>query len=147
MSLKAEDNTRTIINRHRKVVASESINHIISTDDERPTTYSAIQKVTSLKAAEHWRNLLLREISRSITRIQSRNVGSDHQVKTLNDSINELVREKNHWDNKIRQLGGRVTDRASNMTSISTLPGVLIDNQGRAIPVSGASSSASFHYK
>ena len=141
------DQTKTLIRQFRERTAAESGENAISGDTERPTTHAAIQKVTSLKVAEQWRNILLREISRSITRIQSRNVGSDHQIKTLNDSINDLVREKNHWDNRIRQLGGKVTDRRSNLTSIATLPGVLIDNSGRPISASGTSSSAAFHYK
>ncbi|KGG51600.1 O-acyltransferase [Mitosporidium daphniae] len=147
MNMGGLDQTKALIKQFRERTAAESVDHMISNNDERPTTYAAIQKVTSLRAAEHWRNILLREVSRSITRIQSRNVGSDHQIKTLNDSINNLVREKNHWDNRIRQLGGKVTDRRSNLTSVSTLPGVLIDNTGKPIPVSGPSSSAAFHYK
>ena len=105
------DQTKELIRQFRVKRAAETAEHLIGKDEERPTTLSAIQKITSLKLAEHWRNVLLREIMRSITKIQSRSIGSDHQIKMLNDSINQMVREKNHWDNRIRQLGGQVSKR------------------------------------
>lgn len=31
---------------------------------------------------------------------------SDYQVRDLNDYINKMMREKHHWEKRIRQLGG-----------------------------------------
>lgn len=33
---------------------------------------------------------------------------SDYQVRDLNDEINKLLREKSHWERRIRQLGGAI---------------------------------------
>ena len=30
----------------------------------------------------------------------------DYQVRDLNDEINKLLREKGHWEARIRELGG-----------------------------------------
>jgi hypothetical protein len=31
---------------------------------------------------------------------------SDYQIRDLNDEINKLMREKSHWDDQIKKLGG-----------------------------------------
>ena len=30
----------------------------------------------------------------------------EYRIRELNDEINKLMREKSHWENRIRELGG-----------------------------------------
>ncbi|CAG8785151.1 12953_t:CDS:2, partial [Racocetra fulgida] len=59
----------------------------------------------SLKDAEKWRQQIIREISRKVSKIQDAGL-SDYQIRDLNDEINKLMREKGHWEDQIKKLGG-----------------------------------------
>jgi pre-mRNA-splicing factor ISY1 len=59
----------------------------------------------NLKDAEKWRQQIIREISRKVSKIQDAGL-SDYQVRDLNDEINKLMREKGHWEDQIKKLGG-----------------------------------------
>lgn len=59
----------------------------------------------SLSEAEKWRLEILREISKSISEIQNAGLG-EHRIRDMNDSINKLLREKHHWQKRIKELGG-----------------------------------------
>ena len=39
-------------------------------------------------------------------KIQNAGLG-EHAIRDLNDSINKLLREKYHWNRRIRELGGK----------------------------------------
>ena len=58
-----------------------------------------------LTEAERWRLDVVRETSRSIGEIQNAGLG-EHRVRDLNDQINKLLREKYHWQKRIKELGG-----------------------------------------
>ncbi|KAK9836708.1 hypothetical protein WJX74_006476 [Apatococcus lobatus] len=55
--------------------------------------------------ADRWRQQILREIGRKVMEIQNAGLG-EHRIRDLNDVINKLVREKGHWERRIRELGG-----------------------------------------
>lgn len=94
---------------------------IVPRGKERPTS---VMSVTSLKEAEHWRQVLFRDISQKITRIQNRNYRcpfgllltwiltlanlSPFQVRQLNDEINQLIQEKGRWEFRVKSLGGKI---------------------------------------
>ncbi|CAG8447027.1 11637_t:CDS:2 [Cetraspora pellucida] len=59
----------------------------------------------NLKDAEKWRQQIIREISRKVSKIQDAGL-SDYQIRDLNDEINKLMREKGHWEDQIKKLGG-----------------------------------------
>jgi len=61
--------------------------------------------VNTLQDAEYWRTDLLKEISKSVMQIQNETLG-EHKIRDLNDRINKLFREKWHWNNRIKELGG-----------------------------------------
>src|SRR5271155_4242093 len=61
--------------------------------------------VDSIPVCEKWRGLILKEISRKVTRIQDESL-SDSQVRDLNDEINKAMKEKWNWERRIRELGG-----------------------------------------
>ena len=48
----------------------------------------------------------IRDISKSVTAIQNAGLG-EFRIRDLNDHINKLLREKKHWENRIRELGGK----------------------------------------
>mmetsp|Transcript_6890 Transcript_6890/g.9862 ORF Transcript_6890/g.9862 Transcript_6890/m.9862 type:complete len:254 (+) Transcript_6890:137-898(+) len=58
-----------------------------------------------LNDAEFWRRQILRQITGGIGKIQ--NPGLDeHTVRDINDDINKRLREKYHWNKRIKELGG-----------------------------------------
>jgi len=58
-----------------------------------------------LEDAERYRRQILREIADLISKIQNPGLG-EHLLRDTNDEINRKLREKHHWNNRIRQLGG-----------------------------------------
>lgn len=58
-----------------------------------------------LGEAEKWRIDVIREISRNIGEIQNAGLG-EHRIRDINDTINKLLREKYHWQKRIKELGG-----------------------------------------
>jgi pre-mRNA-splicing factor ISY1 len=55
--------------------------------------------------AEFWRKQIIQEISKGVADIQNEGM-QEHQVRDLNDRINKLLREKFHWNKRIKELGG-----------------------------------------
>lgn len=62
--------------------------------------------------AEKWRLQVLSDIRRLAEEIQNPGLDDD-RVRELNDSINKLLRERGHWERRIRYLGGRDYGRRS----------------------------------
>ncbi|KAF7259928.1 hypothetical protein EG68_02777 [Paragonimus skrjabini miyazakii] len=73
---------------------------------------------TSLKDALYYRRQIIHDVSRKIAQIQNRlkaifiilllftaSLG-EYKLRDLNDDINKLVREKAHWEDHIKTLGG-----------------------------------------
>ena len=58
-----------------------------------------------LHDAEKFREDIIREIGEGIRKIQNAGMG-EHAIRDLNDQINKLMREKWHWNNRIKELGG-----------------------------------------
>ena len=58
-----------------------------------------------LHDCEKWRRQIVREISAGIMKIQNPGLG-EHAIRDLNDQINKLMREKWHWNRRIKELGG-----------------------------------------
>lgn len=58
-----------------------------------------------LPEAEKWRGDIVKQISRKISEIQNSGM-PEHRIRSLNDEINKLIREKGHWERRIRELGG-----------------------------------------
>jgi len=60
----------------------------------------------NLSEAERWRGQVIREISKNVTAIQNAGLG-EFRIRDLNDHINKLLREKRHWETRIKELGGK----------------------------------------
>ena len=63
------------------------------------------QECESLPEAEKWRRELVRDITRKIASIHNASLG-EHRIRELNDEINKMMRQKHHWEMRIRELGG-----------------------------------------
>lgn len=74
--------------------------------------------------AERWRGQVIREISKNVTAIQNAGLG-EFRIRDLNDHINKLLREKKHWENRIRELGGK---------SYSSKGARMLDREGKEVP-------------
>jgi len=59
-----------------------------------------------LADAEHFRRQIIREISTGVNKIQNVGMG-EHAIRDLNDNINKLIREKWHWNRRIKELNGK----------------------------------------
>ena len=57
------------------------------------------------KKAEFWRRQVIGEISKKVAQIQNAGLG-EYRIRALNDEINKLLREKGHWEDRIKELGG-----------------------------------------
>ncbi|NXI11936.1 ISY1 factor, partial [Irena cyanogastra] len=58
-----------------------------------------------LPKAEKWRRQKIGEISKKGAQIQNAGLG-EFRIQDLNDEINKLLREKGHWEYRIKELGG-----------------------------------------
>jgi pre-mRNA-splicing factor ISY1 len=77
-----------------------------------------------LPEAEKWRNQIIREIAKKVSQIQNAGLG-EFKLRDLNDEINKCLREKGHWERRIRQLGG--PDYAKHGPR-------MLDNEGKEVP-------------
>jgi pre-mRNA-splicing factor ISY1 len=60
---------------------------------------------TTITEAEIWRGNIVREIIKKVSDIQNGSLG-EYRIRELNDRINELLREKAIWEERVSQLGG-----------------------------------------
>ena len=78
---------------------------------------------SSAAACEKWRNQVLKEVTRRISRISDASL-TDFQVRDLNDEINKLQKEKHMWEVQLKNLGG---------TNYIRFQGNATDAEGRVI--------------
>lgn len=62
-------------------------------------------EVGTVRECEQWRTELIRETAQKIKEIQNAALG-EHRIRDLNDEINKNLREKNYWEEQIKNLGG-----------------------------------------
>ncbi|XP_057703043.1 pre-mRNA-splicing factor ISY1 homolog [Corythoichthys intestinalis] len=79
---------------------------------------------SDLPKAEKWRRQIISEVSKKVAQIQNAGLG-EFRIRDLNDEINKLLREKRHWEYRIRELGGANYRRFG--------PRIL-DHEGREVP-------------
>uniref|UniRef100_A0A7S2YFP1 Pre-mRNA-splicing factor ISY1 n=1 Tax=Entomoneis paludosa TaxID=265537 RepID=A0A7S2YFP1_9STRA len=70
--------------------------------NKRPHLASECQHLAD---AERFRGQIIREITNGIAKIQNPAL-PEHEIRDLNDEINRKMREKWHWNRRIRELGG-----------------------------------------
>ncbi|CAG8574396.1 6807_t:CDS:2 [Paraglomus occultum] len=95
-----KEKAQSILYRFREAQAAEL--GLIRQKERRPYLAS---ECNNRQEAEKWRQQIVREISRKVSKIQDAGL-SDYQIRDLNDEINKLMREKGHWEDQIKKLGG-----------------------------------------
>lgn len=90
-------------------------------EERRPFLASSCYDI---KQAEKWRRQIISEISRKVAQIQNAGLG-EHRIRDLNDEINKLLREKGHWEDRIKELGG---------TDYSKIGPKILDTEGKEVP-------------
>uniref|UniRef100_A0A8C9P9C0 Pre-mRNA-splicing factor ISY1 homolog n=1 Tax=Spermophilus dauricus TaxID=99837 RepID=A0A8C9P9C0_SPEDA len=88
---------RTALARFRQAQLEEG-----KVKERRPFLAS---ECTELPKAEKWRRQIIGEISKKVAQIQNAGLG-EFRIRDLNDEINKLLREKGHWEVRIKELGG-----------------------------------------
>ncbi|EFA10422.1 pre-mRNA-splicing factor ISY1 homolog [Tribolium castaneum] len=78
----------------------------------------------SLYACEKWRMQIIREIAKKVAQIQNAGLG-EFRIRDLNDEINKLLREKRHWEDQIKDLGGPDYQRTGPR---------MLDHEGKEVP-------------
>ena len=92
-----EEKAQSMLNRYLQMKKGDA-----GVPEKRPYLASL---ENDLGKAEKWRFQILKEISKKVQEIQVDTL-PEYQLRELNDLINKLVREKNHWQRRIIELGG-----------------------------------------
>ncbi|KAI5607593.1 pre-mRNA-splicing factor ISY1-like, partial [Silurus asotus] len=77
-----------------------------------------------LPKAEKWRRQIISEISKKVAQIQNAGLG-EFKIRDLNDEINKLLREKGHWEYRIKELGG---------PDYARIGPKMLDHEGKEVP-------------
>ncbi|XP_064012393.1 pre-mRNA-splicing factor ISY1 homolog [Pogoniulus pusillus] len=77
-----------------------------------------------LPKAEKWRRQIIGEISKKVAQIQNAGLG-EFRIRDLNDEINKLLREKGHWEFRIKELGG---------PDYARIGPKMLDHEGKEVP-------------
>ncbi|KAI3369584.1 hypothetical protein L3Q82_024491, partial [Scortum barcoo] len=93
----------------------------VSLQERRPFLAS---ECSELPKAEKWRRQIISEISKKVAQIQNAGLG-EFRIRDLNDEINKLLREKGHWEVRIKELGGPDYARVGPK---------MLDHEGKEVP-------------
>ncbi|KAM4899179.1 pre-mRNA-splicing factor ISY1 homolog [Sylvia borin] len=77
-----------------------------------------------LPKAEKWRRQITGEIAKKVAQIQNAGLG-EFRIRDLNDEINKLLREKGHWEYRIKELGG---------PDYAKIGLKMLDHEGKEVP-------------
>merc|ERR1719225_375348 len=111
----------TALARWRKAKEEEEGGMSFKMKAKRPYLAS---ECDSVQLCETYRQQIIRDISESVTAIQNAGLG-EFRIRDLNDHINKLLREKKHWENRLRELGGK---------SYSSKGAKMLDREGKEVP-------------
>jgi pre-mRNA-splicing factor ISY1 len=117
---KNEEEAHAMLNRW--VAMKKDLNS--RTKDKRP---SLSTECNNLQECGRWREQVVKEITKRVTHIQNASLG-EYKIREINDEINKLFREKGHWENRIKELGGPDYKKLAPRT---------IDANGYELPGSG----------
>lgn len=95
-----EEKAQSLLNKW--VTMKKEFKDGASSTDRRPFLATECDNLTD---AERWRRQIIKEISKKVSEIQNAGLG-EHRIRDINDHINKLIREKAHWQRRIRDLGG-----------------------------------------
>lgn len=101
----------------------------------RPRSTADVQ---DLRTAEHWRNLVQKDVMISISRIQNASLG-EFAIRDLNDEINRLIGLRKRWDQRVIELGG--VDSRALSASIENIHGAELRVGGAGYKYFGAAKN------
>uniref|UniRef100_A0A8C7EV50 Pre-mRNA-splicing factor ISY1 homolog n=1 Tax=Neovison vison TaxID=452646 RepID=A0A8C7EV50_NEOVI len=104
---------RTALARFRQAQLEEG-----KVKERRPFLAS---ECTELPKAEKWRR---QKISKDIEELNNTGLG-EFRIRDLNDEINKLLREKGHWEVRIKELGG---------PDYGKVGPKMLDHEGKEVP-------------
>jgi len=78
----------------------------------------------NVKDCERWRQQIVREVAKMVAQIQNAGLG-EFRLRDLNDEINKKLREKRHWEDRIKDLGG---------PDYKKVGPKMLDREGKAVP-------------
>lgn len=110
-----EEKAQAMLNKWVKMKGQGENYAQIQASKRRPYLASLCEH---LHDAETWRRQIVHEISSNIGKIQNPGLG-EHALRDLNDTINKSLREKWHWNRRIKELGGRDFNRLEKLEQIS----------------------------
>eukprot|EP01121_Diplochlamys_sp_Union-15-3_P021419 TRINITY_DN8678_c0_g1_i4.p1 TRINITY_DN8678_c0_g1~~TRINITY_DN8678_c0_g1_i4.p1 ORF type:complete len:246 (+),score=49.59 TRINITY_DN8678_c0_g1_i4:86-823(+) len=93
-----EEKAQSMLNRWMQMKLEETL----PPKKKRPFLVSECE---NLQEAEKWRMQIIKEIGAKVYKIQNASL-PEPIIRDLNDEINKLIREKAHWQRRIRELGG-----------------------------------------
>lgn len=93
--------------RFRKAIQNEEADTWSPQNPNEPLQPSTC---TNLSAALYARRLLTKDISRKLSRIQDASL-DDATIRSLNDDLNRMIRERHEWDATLRALGHTERDK------------------------------------
>lgn len=96
-----KEKAQSALNRYQAQVSREA--GVLESDPSQRPKY--VQSVESLPQAEKWRQTVVTEISVNLTKINDPTI-PESDIRSLNDTLNKLHREKRAWEYHIKQLGG-----------------------------------------
>jgi pre-mRNA-splicing factor ISY1 len=117
---KNEEKAHAMLNRW--VAMKKDLNS--RSKDKRPGLST---ECNNLQECERWRTQVVKEITKKVADIQNASLG-EYKIREINDEINKLFREKGHWEERIKELGGPDYKKIAPRT---------IDAQGYELPGSG----------
>lgn len=95
---KNEEKEQPMLNRWVNMKREQALGDIV----RRPANPLDIE---SLQMCMNWRGQVMFEVAKLVTDIQNAGLG-ENRIRSMNDEINKLLREKQLWEDRIRQLGG-----------------------------------------
>jgi pre-mRNA-splicing factor ISY1 len=114
---KNEDKEQPMLNRWVNMKREQSLGEIV----RRPGNPLDVE---SLQMCMNWRGQVMFEVAKLVTDIQNAGLG-ENRIRSMNDEINKLLREKQLWEDRIRQLGG---------PDLKKVIARQVDSQGQEIP-------------
>jgi pre-mRNA-splicing factor ISY1 len=120
-----------MLNKWVKMREEEDPNSLLSRRArERSKRPFLASQCEHLADAERFRLQIIREIGDGIKKIQNPGMG-EHAIRDLNDTINKLIREKWHWNRRIKELGGKDFNKEERKAML------LAEQQGGTAPDGG----------
>ncbi|GBE59846.1 member RAS oncogene family protein [Babesia ovata] len=95
-------------------------------------------EVEDVRTAEHWRNMVVKDVMISISRIQNASLG-EFAIRDLNDEINRLIGLRKRWDERVIELGG--ADQRALSSSIENAHGAELKVGGGGYRYFGAAKN------